>query len=530
MGNEATGLQASALVLKEALERDTLRLDYQAIAEIATGRMVGVEALPVWPDGYQDASVDGGLERCCDNAGLGGLYVRWLLARVRRDARRWQADGAARVTVYLAVTPAQLCGAEFAAARDDALAWHDLPPGALTLQLRGAAPDCSLAGWLALGQGVALDHDHPAALSPALLKASGAGQLRLDCSPLGERHSGETAQVLGAAIAMAHALGVRVVARNVEAQHQYDFLALHLCDAIQGGFAAAPGEAAGVASLLKQPVLLRGGLRLNGVPQRSLLLVDDEKNILASLRRLLRADGYQIHCAESGEQGLAVLAEHAVDVIVSDQRMPGMLGSDFLRKAKQLRPDTIRIMLSGYTELQSVTDAVNEGAIYKFLTKPWDDELLRGHLAEAFRLKEVADENQRLQFELLAANRDLAAANVRMEVLLQEKQRQITLDEVSLGITRDVLEHLTVAVMGLDDLGVIAFVNASARRLLQHRRAVLGATAASAFPELFPQDPPGAWRPLQLDGQLYAVASHAMGSGSASRGTLLIFTPEQAGA
>ena len=122
--------------------------------------------------------------------------------------------------------------------------------------------------------------------------------------------------------------------------------------------------------------------------KRTLLLVDDEASILTSLRRLLRKDGYEILFGNGGEEGLALLAQHPVDVILSDQRMPNMTGVEFLRRVKIAYPDTVRMVLSGYTELQSITDAINEGAIYKFLTKPWDDEQLRANIAEAFRYKD----------------------------------------------------------------------------------------------------------------------------------------------
>ena len=191
-------------------------------------------------------------------------------------------------------------------------------------------------------------------------------------------------------------------------------------------------------------------------PPRTLLLVDDEPNILASLKRLLRRDGYHILTANSGQEGLDVLAGHTVDVIVSDQRMPGMLGADFLRKAKLLCPQTIRIMLSGYTELQAVTDAVNEGAIFKFLTKPWEDHQLREHIAEAFRLKGIDDDNVRLNAQLRDANQALAAANAAMQALVRQQQHQISRDEVSLGIARELLQFLPLPVIGLDEDGMIA--------------------------------------------------------------------------
>lgn len=137
-------------------------------------------------------------------------------------------------------------------------------------------------------------------------------------------------------------------------------------------------------------------LHPDGKPSRHLLLVDDEDSILQSLRRMFRRDGYTIHLAASGEEGLAMLDQAPIGVIVSDQRMPVMTGSEFLSKVKEKYPETIRIVLSGYTELTSITDAINQGAIYKFLTKPWDDELLRAHVAEAFSRYEMKSENARL--------------------------------------------------------------------------------------------------------------------------------------
>lgn len=131
-------------------------------------------------------------------------------------------------------------------------------------------------------------------------------------------------------------------------------------------------------------------------PVRHLLLVDDEESILRSLQRMLRRDGYVIHLATSGEEGLAILDREPVGVIITDQRMPVMTGSQFLSKVKENHPDTIRIVLSGYTELNSITDAINRGAIYKFLTKPWDDELLRTQIADAFTHYELKSENARV--------------------------------------------------------------------------------------------------------------------------------------
>jgi DNA-binding NtrC family response regulator len=122
----------------------------------------------------------------------------------------------------------------------------------------------------------------------------------------------------------------------------------------------------------------------NGLP--TLLLVDDEPNILTALTRLLRREGYQILTANSPSEGFEQLAKHSVQVVLCDQRMPEMSGSEFLSRVRQLHPDTVRLVLTGYTDLESVTQAINQGAVFKFLTKPWDDDELREQVRAAFRI------------------------------------------------------------------------------------------------------------------------------------------------
>jgi DNA-binding NtrC family response regulator len=115
-----------------------------------------------------------------------------------------------------------------------------------------------------------------------------------------------------------------------------------------------------------------------------LLYVDDEVNLQAAVRRALRQRGYQVLCASDAAAAFEILARTEVGVILCDQRMAGMSGTQFLGRVKTMYPDVVRMVLSGYTDLQSVTDAVNHGAIFKFLTKPWVDEELHEALREAF--------------------------------------------------------------------------------------------------------------------------------------------------
>jgi response regulator RpfG family c-di-GMP phosphodiesterase len=217
--------------------------------------------------------------------------------------------------------------------------------------------------------------------------------------------------------------------------------------------------------------------------ERTLLLVDDEENIVRSLNRLFRHDGYTIETAASGEEGLRRLAEQPVNVIISDQRMPHMTGVEFLRRVKDLYPNTVRIVLSGYTELESVTSAINEGAIYKFFTKPWDDELLRKNIRAAFEHFELEDENRRLAEQLRLANLELVTLNQNLERRVQEKTHEVMINLQALKIAQEVLEHLPVGVVGIDSEGMLVVSNSCAQRMLEQcGTSPVGSLAESVLP------------------------------------------------
>lgn len=158
---------------------------------------------------------------------------------------------------------------------------------------------------------------------------------------------------------------------------------------------------------------------------RTLLLVDDEDNITASLVRLLRQDGYQVLTANSARSALDILENHTAGVVLTDQRMPEMTGVELLSEIKTLYPDTVRMVLSGYADLESVAEAVNRGAVYKYLTKPWDNEMLRANVNEAFRHYELTQERAQLAREIQAANEQLSRINLELADLVAQKDSHI---------------------------------------------------------------------------------------------------------
>jgi response regulator RpfG family c-di-GMP phosphodiesterase len=151
---------------------------------------------------------------------------------------------------------------------------------------------------------------------------------------------------------------------------------------MQGFYFSRPVPAGEFALLLGQGKALPAVAETSETP--TLLVVDDEPGILSALRRLLFDEGYRVLTAGSGREGLEMLAQNSVQVIISDQRMPEMCGTEFFGRVKTMYPNTVRLILSGYADLATVTESVNQGALYKFLAKPWNDDHLREQIREAF--------------------------------------------------------------------------------------------------------------------------------------------------
>ncbi len=135
---------------------------------------------------------------------------------------------------------------------------------------------------------------------------------------------------------------------------------------------------------------------IGGVMKDTILVVDDEPNILSSIKRLLMDEPYEIAMATTAEDGLEILKHRAIKVVVSDECMPGMSGSEFLAIVKTRYPDVIRIILTGHASTEAAIRAVNNGEVYRFLTKPWQDYELILTLRKAIEQYNLQEENRRL--------------------------------------------------------------------------------------------------------------------------------------
>jgi len=147
--------------------------------------------------------------------------------------------------------------------------------------------------------------------------------------------------------------------------------------------------------------------------KHTILIVDDEEMILKSIVRVLRNENYKVLTAQSGAEGLAVLKEYDVHLIISDQKMPGMNGLEFLKHVKRDYPQILTIMLTGHAEIEIAMNAINEAGVYKFILKPWDDNNLKITIRRALETLELIWERDSLVQQVKA--RDAVLQNLEKE-------------------------------------------------------------------------------------------------------------------
>jgi|GEM_PF-1238296 len=381
--------------LQNAIDRGELALHYQPLVDGNMGRLVGMEALLRWTDPDGKDVAPGHLIPLAEDSGLMVPLGLWILDRACRDIAELHTRYASDFPVMVNFSPSQFQRSDFVETLLDAVSRHGLRSEYIEIEVtEGILLDnmdqviVKLHQLKAAGFRISLDDFGTGYSSLNYLKNLPIDKLKIDRSfvkdVVSDRHD---AAITKAIIALAHHLDVKVVAEGVETEAQFWFLKRNFCDEFQGYLFGKP---------MPLDVL---GLQLRSQGNRvrlpvstgendsdlTLLLVDDEANILRALSRCLRRDGYRILTASSPTEAFSLLAQNDVQVIISDQRMPEMTGTEFFSRVKEMYPLTVRLVLSGYTDLKSVTDAVNKGSIYRFLTKPWDEKELRREISQAFR-------------------------------------------------------------------------------------------------------------------------------------------------
>jgi response regulator RpfG family c-di-GMP phosphodiesterase len=159
--------------------------------------------------------------------------------------------------------------------------------------------------------------------------------------------------------------------------------------------------------------------------QHTVLFVDDEVNILKAVQRLLRHEPWKVLTASRAKEALSILDGEPAQVVITDQRMPEMSGVDLLSVVRERHPDVVRMMLTGYTEINVAVDAINRGAIYRLITKPWNDEELKATIRQALEQHELKREIKRLNQVTREQNFKLQDMNRNLEGKVRDRTQQL---------------------------------------------------------------------------------------------------------
>jgi EAL domain-containing protein (putative c-di-GMP-specific phosphodiesterase class I)/ActR/RegA family two-component response regulator len=383
--------------LRHALERGELLLYFQPQVNLSSGRITGVEALVRWQHPELGMISPGDFIPLAEESGLIVSIGEWVLRTACAQNKAWQVAGLPPLCVAVNLSARQF-RQDLPSMVARVLQETGLEACYLELEITESIimqnPDeaaATLHKLKEMGISLAIDDFGTGYSSLSYLKRFPIDRLKIDQSFVRDITTDpDDAAIAMAVIAMAHSLNLKVVAEGVETEAQLSYLHRRQCDEFQGYFFSRPEPSENIAHQLAQDRSVPAEL-LSQQSTHSVLLVDDEPAVSAAMARALRRSGYQILTATSAQEGFELLATHAIQVVVSDQRMPGMTGAEFLSRVRDIYPETVRIVVSGTSDIESLSQTINRGAIFKFLIKPWEDGELRNSIDEAFRFYEARE-------------------------------------------------------------------------------------------------------------------------------------------
>ena len=388
--------------LRRALERDEFTLHYQPQMELASGRISGVETLLRWCNEKLGAVSPAEFIPLAERNGSIIEIGKWTLRTACLQAKAWQDQGIPLGRMAVNISVLQFAQSDFVEQIAKVLNDTGLEAHALELEITESLimknieqTIGTLKSLKALGVQLAIDDFGTGYSSLNYLKRFPIDRLKIDQSFVREITSDPDDAAIAAAItAMAKSMHLDVIAEGVETYAQLAFLKKQGCQAIQGYYISRPLPAPEIGEMLERNLGSDAVGFDEPAGRRTVLFVDDEARIIAAIKRILKNEDYRILGATDAAEAFELLAKHEVGVVVSDYRMPRMNGNEFLRRVTTLCPNTVRIMLSGQSDMKSVIEAINEGVVYKFLEKPVSADVLRSTLHEAYlcheRLKQPA--------------------------------------------------------------------------------------------------------------------------------------------
>ncbi|WP_426211226.1 EAL domain-containing protein [Massilia sp. TWP1-3-3] len=380
--------------LRRAIDNQEFVVYLQPKVHIGSGRISGAEALIRWKRPGHGMVSPALFIPVLEETGLIVPVGTWVLNEACRMISKWGKSKTGPVHLSVNVSGVQFFLGGLEEEVLNALKVHEIAPELLELELTESslmsnAEDTItvLRNLKALGIQISIDDFGTGYSSLAYLKRFPIDKLKIDIAFVREVTSNpDDAAIVLAIINMAHSLKLQVIAEGVERDAQLAYLRRHGCDEMQGYYFSKPVSEADFEAMLAEGKSLAAPVDDTLGGQQTLLIVDDDAFMLDVLSDFLAQDGYRILTAQTAAEGFDILARNKVHVILCDQCMPLMSGTEFMERVKNLCPDTFRIMLSAYADLTPIMAAINRGAIDRFYTKPWKGAVLRENIREGFRL------------------------------------------------------------------------------------------------------------------------------------------------
>ncbi|HYC41908.1 MAG TPA: EAL domain-containing protein [Noviherbaspirillum sp.] len=379
--------------LRQAVLRQEFVLHYQPQVSLRSGAIVGVEALIRWKREPGELVPPGQFIPILEEIGLMTEVGKWVLREACMQAAAWQKMGLPPIRLAVNLSARQFSGDDIVRTVTESLEVSGLGAEWLELEitesliLEGSDQVIESMNELKrMGVSLSLDDFGTGYSSLSYLRRFPVDRLKIDRSFVQDMTSDSGgADIVRSILALSQKLGLGAIAEGVETEAQLGYLRQQGGAEIQGYLFSPPIPADEMTELLKSDrrIPLYSHLPLG---DHTLLVVDDDERVGAALKRLLHKEGLRVLCAVRVDEAFELLARNSVGVIIADLDIAGDSGIEFLARAKSLHPDPIRILLTGEAEIASVVNAINKGAIYKILVKPWVDQLLIENVREAFGL------------------------------------------------------------------------------------------------------------------------------------------------
>ncbi len=387
--------------LRHAVEKGQLSLHYQPQIDIRSGAIVSVEILLRWLHPELGNITPSTFIPLAEETGLIESIGTWTIRKACEQSQEWKQAGLPQVRFAVNVSSKQIEKPGFEAFIKECLVTYQIEPYCIELELTENAAMQNLEQNIVLMNnlkriGVQLVIDDfgtgysnlrsLARLPIDKLKLDGSFVKDIVCNP-------DHLAIANTIVTMAHQLGLKIVAEMVETEGQVVLLAKGGCDQVQGYFfspALAPAE---LATVLQAGPLFIPERQAQDHLTRTLLVLDDDPFITRAIKRGLKFDGYRVLLANRAEEAFELLACNNIGVVLCDQRLQETTGVEMLTKIKRLYPKTVRLLFSGFKEFEAMTAAINDGAVYKYLNKPFGNHELRKILSEAFEMYENSFSN-----------------------------------------------------------------------------------------------------------------------------------------